>query len=95
MRVFVAGASGAIGIRLVPHLFDHGHEVIGTATTPATSDGNRNHSADTTPTRVANHDNTKNNGGVISASECTVDTTPHNPPDDTIQYVDNSSANTD
>jgi 2-alkyl-3-oxoalkanoate reductase len=31
MRVFVAGASGAIGIRLVPQLIDRGHEVIGTS----------------------------------------------------------------
>ncbi len=30
MRVFVAGASGAIGTRLVPRLIAHGHEVIGT-----------------------------------------------------------------
>ena len=30
MRVFVAGASGAIGTRLVPQLVDRGHEVIGT-----------------------------------------------------------------
>ena len=30
MRVFVAGASGAIGTRLVPQLIDQGHEVIGT-----------------------------------------------------------------
>jgi nucleoside-diphosphate-sugar epimerase len=30
MRVFVAGASGAIGSRLVPQLIAHGHEVIGT-----------------------------------------------------------------
>jgi nucleoside-diphosphate-sugar epimerase len=30
MRVFVAGASGAIGSRLVPQLIDAGHEVIGT-----------------------------------------------------------------
>jgi 2-alkyl-3-oxoalkanoate reductase len=30
MRVFVAGASGAIGIRLVPQLIDRGHEVVGT-----------------------------------------------------------------
>jgi nucleoside-diphosphate-sugar epimerase len=30
MRVFVAGASGAIGTRLVPLLIDRGHEVIGT-----------------------------------------------------------------
>jgi nucleoside-diphosphate-sugar epimerase len=31
MRVFVAGASGAIGVRLVPQLIDRGHEVIGTS----------------------------------------------------------------
>jgi nucleoside-diphosphate-sugar epimerase len=30
MRVFVAGASGAIGTRLVPQLRDRGHEVTGT-----------------------------------------------------------------
>jgi 2-alkyl-3-oxoalkanoate reductase len=29
MRVFVAGASGAIGTRLIPRLIAHGHEVIG------------------------------------------------------------------
>jgi nucleoside-diphosphate-sugar epimerase len=29
MRVFVAGASGAIGRRLVPQLLDRGHEVVG------------------------------------------------------------------
>lgn len=34
MRVFVAGASGAIGIRLVPQLIDRGHEVIGTSRSP-------------------------------------------------------------
>jgi nucleoside-diphosphate-sugar epimerase len=31
MRVFVAGASGAIVMRLVPQLADRGHEVIGTS----------------------------------------------------------------
>ena len=30
MRVFVAGASGAIGTRLVPQLIARGHQVIGT-----------------------------------------------------------------
>src|SRR3954452_10409644 len=35
MRVFVAGASGAIGTRLVPKLIDRGHEVIGTHRSPA------------------------------------------------------------
>ena len=34
MRVFVAGASGAIGTRLVAQLVDHGHEVIGTFRSP-------------------------------------------------------------
>jgi nucleoside-diphosphate-sugar epimerase len=34
MRVFVAGASGAIGTRLVAELVDHGHEVIGTFRSP-------------------------------------------------------------
>jgi nucleoside-diphosphate-sugar epimerase len=34
MRVFVAGASGAIGTRLVPQLIDRGHEVIGAARSP-------------------------------------------------------------
>ncbi len=31
MRVFVAGASGAIGTRLVPRLVEHGHAVVGSA----------------------------------------------------------------
>jgi 2-alkyl-3-oxoalkanoate reductase len=34
MRVFVVGASGAIGTRLVPQLVDRGHEVIGTSRSP-------------------------------------------------------------
>jgi 2-alkyl-3-oxoalkanoate reductase len=34
MRVLVAGASGAIGTRLVPQLIDRGHEVIGTSRSP-------------------------------------------------------------
>jgi len=34
VRVFVAGASGAIGTRLVPQLIDQGHEVIGTFRSP-------------------------------------------------------------
>jgi 2-alkyl-3-oxoalkanoate reductase len=34
MRVFVVGASGAIGTRLVPQLIDRGHEVVGTSRSP-------------------------------------------------------------
>jgi 2-alkyl-3-oxoalkanoate reductase len=34
MRIFVAGASGAIGARLVPQLVQRGHEVIGTSRSP-------------------------------------------------------------
>ena len=38
MRVLVAGASGAIGTRLVPQLIDRGHEVIGTSTSPKSAE---------------------------------------------------------
>lgn len=41
MRVFLAGATGAIGQRLVPLLVDAGHEVVGTTTTPSKMDGLR------------------------------------------------------
>ena len=34
MRVFLAGATGAIGRRLVPQLVDRGHDVTATTTTP-------------------------------------------------------------
>ena len=38
MRIFVAGASGVLGRRLVPQLIDAGHEVIGTHTTRGSSE---------------------------------------------------------
>jgi nucleoside-diphosphate-sugar epimerase len=38
MRVFVAGASGAIGTRLVPRLIDRGHQVIGTFNSPGNAE---------------------------------------------------------
>ena len=38
MRVFVAGASGALGTRLVPQLIDAGHEVVGTHHSPANAE---------------------------------------------------------
>jgi nucleoside-diphosphate-sugar epimerase len=38
MRVFVTGASGAIGTRLVPQLIDAGHDVIGTHNSPASAE---------------------------------------------------------
>src|SRR5262249_58571986 len=38
MRVFVTGASGVLGSRLVPQLIDAGHEVIGTYHSPASAE---------------------------------------------------------
>jgi nucleoside-diphosphate-sugar epimerase len=38
MRVFVTGASGAIGSRLVPQLIGAGHEVVGTHNSPASAE---------------------------------------------------------
>jgi nucleoside-diphosphate-sugar epimerase len=35
MKVFVAGATGAVGSRLVPELVARGHDVVGTTRTPA------------------------------------------------------------
>ncbi|HEX6130256.1 MAG TPA: NAD(P)-dependent oxidoreductase [Actinomycetota bacterium] len=35
MRIFVAGATGVVGVRLVPELVRRGHEVVGTTRTPA------------------------------------------------------------
>jgi 2-alkyl-3-oxoalkanoate reductase len=38
MRIFIAGASGAIGSRLVSQLTDRGHEVIGTFRSPGNAE---------------------------------------------------------
>ncbi len=38
MRVFIAGASGALGTRLVPQLIHAGHEVVGTHHSPANAE---------------------------------------------------------
>ena len=38
MRVLVAGASGAIGSRLIPQLVERGHEVVGSSRSPEKSD---------------------------------------------------------
>jgi 2-alkyl-3-oxoalkanoate reductase len=38
MRVFVAGASGALGSRLVPQLIEAGHDVIGTYNSPTNAE---------------------------------------------------------
>jgi len=38
MRVFVTGASGAIGTRLVPQLIEAGHELTGTYNSPASAE---------------------------------------------------------
>ena len=32
MRIFLAGATGAVGRRLVPRLVERGHSVVGTTT---------------------------------------------------------------
>jgi 2-alkyl-3-oxoalkanoate reductase len=39
MRIFVAGATGALGERLVPQLVERGHEVAGTTRTSAKAEG--------------------------------------------------------
>src|SRR6266540_6123342 len=41
MKVFVAGASGALGVQLVPKLVAAGHEVVGMTKTASKQDGLR------------------------------------------------------
>lgn len=41
MKVFVAGATGALGRRLVPVLVERGYEVVGTTRTPGKADALR------------------------------------------------------
>src|SRR5918994_2231664 len=41
MKVFVAGASGALGVQLVPQLVARGHEVVGMTRTASKQDGLR------------------------------------------------------
>ena len=56
MRIFVAGAEGAIGARLATRLIDHGHQVIGTRRSPRNAGRVRGLSAEPAapgqPTRV-------------------------------------------
>lgn len=46
MRVFVAGANGAVGRRLVPMLLANGHQVTGTATSGTSADAIRSTGAE-------------------------------------------------
>jgi nucleoside-diphosphate-sugar epimerase len=46
MRVFVTGASGALGSRLVPQLIDAGHDVIGTHNSPSSAEQLRTQGAE-------------------------------------------------
>ena len=41
MKIFLAGATGAVGARLVPMLVEHGHTLVGTTTTPGKVEGLR------------------------------------------------------
>ena len=38
MKIFLAGGTGVLGVRLVPLLVDTGHEVVGTTRSPAKAD---------------------------------------------------------
>ena len=61
--------------------------------TPATIEGSRSISG-LRSTRVLSHASANDNGGVISASVCTIENTPGRLRVDTIQYVASSSAKT-
>jgi nucleoside-diphosphate-sugar epimerase len=41
MRLFIAGATGAVGKRLVPRLLEQGHEVVATTTSPGKAEALR------------------------------------------------------
>ena len=41
MKVFVAGASGALGVQLVPELVAAGHDVVAMTKTPSKQEGLR------------------------------------------------------
>ena len=56
MRVLVAGASGAIGRRLIPLLVEAGHEVVGTTRSEAKADSIREAGADAVVLDVTNLD---------------------------------------
>lgn len=49
MRIFVAGATGVLGRRVVPALVDHGHEVVAVARGADKAAGLRAHGADAVP----------------------------------------------
>ena len=38
MKIFLAGATGVLGVRLVPLLVDAGHDVVGMTRSPAKAD---------------------------------------------------------
>ena len=48
MRIFIAGAEGAIGARLATRLIDQGHQVIGTRRSPRNAGRVRGLSAEPT-----------------------------------------------
>src|ERR687887_1092782 len=56
MRVFVAGATGAIGTRLVPQLRERGHEVIGSSRSADKAEGLRALGAEPVALDVLNRD---------------------------------------